>query len=252
MWGRVRTIQDLVAEDKGLSLDEVLHFSGQAHSHNEAYAWSWAAAAFLDFHPRHRQSFRSLSRAVEADDFSDKFRELVGGDWDRLAEEWQVFISNLEYGYDFERMAIDFTPGRPPAEGWNLVKIDATMGWQNTRLQLPAGAACEIRARGRYHVADRPQVWWCEPGGVTIRYYQGRPLGILLAAVHPDAPSTGPSPFIHPVSIGLGQTFPVEKTGTLYLRINDSAGELGDNAGSLDVAIRLVSAPARSDAASSQ
>lgn len=240
MWGRVRTIQDVLAEGKGLSLDEVLQFSSLAHSHNEAYAWSWAVAAFLDFHPRYRQPFRSLSRAVEAEDFSDKFRQLVGGHWGELAEEWQVFLCGLEYGCDIERMAIDFSPGRRPAEGWNLVKVDAAGGWQNTHLQLPAGAACEIRARGRYQVANRPQIWWCEPGGVTIRYYQGKPLGILLAAVRPEAPFEGPSPFIHPLAIGLGSSFSIEKTGTLYLKVNDSAGELGDNAGSLDAAVRLV------------
>jgi hypothetical protein len=244
MWGRVRTIQDLFAAGNALPLEQVLDFDGRAHSQNEAYAWSWAVAAFLDFHPRYRQAFRSLSRAVEAEDFLDKFRELVGGQWGELAEEWQVFISNLEYGYDAERMAIDFSAGQPPAEGWNLVKIDAALGWQNTRLHLPAGSVCEIRARGRYQLAERPRTWWCEPGGVTIRYYQGKPLGMLLAAVRPGAPAQGPSALIRPLAIGLGSAFTVEKAGTLYLRVNDSAGELDDNAGSLDAAVRLSPAPA--------
>lgn len=185
-----------------------------------------------------------LSRAVEAEDFLGKFRELVGDQWAQLAEEWQVFLANLEYGYEAERMAIDFTPGEPPAEGWNLVKIDAARGWQNTRLRLPAGSLCEIRARGRYQVAEEPRTWWCEPGGVTIRYYQGKPLGVLLAAVRPDAPAQGPSALIRPLAIGLGSTFTVEQSGTLYLRVNDSAGELDDNAGSLDAAVRMNSAPA--------
>ena len=238
-WGRVRKIQDLYAEGKALSLGEVLHFSGTAHRHNEAYAWSWAVAALLDFHPRYRERFRSLGRYVEDRDFTEKFRKLIGDDWETLSEEWQVFVGNMEYGYDVPRMALDLTPGAPLEPGWNLVRVDATKGWQNTGLQLAAGTSYELRAKGRYEVAKEPVIWWCEPGGVTIRYYRGRPLGILLAAVRPDQPEEDKSAFLQPETIGLGTTLNVESSGNLYLRINDSAAEFGDNAGVLDVAIRI-------------
>jgi len=66
-----------------------------------------------------------------------------------------------------------------------------------------------------------------------------RPLGILLAAVRPDPPRPpGPSPLIAPIAVGLGTTVTPKQGGTLYLRINDSAAELGDNAGTLSVEVR--------------
>lgn len=237
-WGRVRKIQDLFAEGMALSLEEVLHFSGTAHQQNEAYAWSWAAAALLDFHPRYQQRFRSLSRSVQARDFNDQFRKLFADDWETLAEEWQVFVGDLEYGYEVPPMALDLSPGSPLESGWKVVHVDATRGWQNTGIQLAGGAIYEVRAKGRYQVANQPVIWWCEPGGVTIRYYHGQPLGVLLAAVRPDDPKDNRCVFLQPETIGLGTTLPVEASGTLFLRINDSAAELGDNAGSLDVAIR--------------
>ena len=238
-WGRVRKIQDLFSEGKALSLEEVLHFGGTAHQQNEAYAWSWAAAALLDFHPRYHGRFHSLCRSVEARDFNEQFRKLFGDDWETLSEEWQVFVGNMEYGYDVTRMALDLTPGAPLESGWNVVQVDATKGWQNTGIQLASGASYEVRAKGRYQVAKEPVIWWCEPGGVTIRYYRGRPLGTLLATVRPEQPSDETSAFLKPETIGLGTTLDVALTGTLYLRINESAAELTDNAGALDVAIRV-------------
>ena len=238
-WGRVRKIQDLYAEGKALSLNEVLHFTGTAHQHNEAYAWSWAIAALLDFHPRYQERFRTLGQSVEARDFTDKFRTLIGDDWQTLSEEWQLFVGNMEYGYDVPRMALDLTPGAPLEPGWNLVPVDATKGWQNTGIQLTGGTSYELRAKGRYEVAKEPVIWWCEPGGVTIRYYRSRPLGILLATVRPDQPEDNTCAFLQPETIGLGTTLNVQSSGTLYLRINESAADLADNAGSLDVAIRV-------------
>jgi len=217
-WGRIRAIQDLYADGNGLPLDAVIDFSGSAHRDNEAYAWSWAAAALLESHPRYQERFRSLSRSVEARDFNQRFRKLVGGQWKQLAEEWQVFIANLEYGYDVPRMAIDFAPGAALKEGWNVLKVDSAGGWQNSHLRLEAGKTYKLHARGRYQVADQPQIWWCEPGGVTMRYYRGRPLGVLLAAVRPDENTDETSPLLRPVAVGLAAELTPEQTGTLFFR----------------------------------
>ena len=73
---------------------------------------------------------------------------------------------------------------------------------------------------------------------MTIRYYAGQPLGILLAAVRPDERHIDKiSPLVHPQVIGLGATFTSEHNGTLYLQINDSPAELADNSGTLDVEV---------------
>jgi hypothetical protein len=43
--------------------------------------------------------------------------------------------------------------------------------------------------------------------------------------------------FAHPFAIGLGTTIKPEMSGTLYLRVNDSAAKLDDNRGNLTVTI---------------
>ena len=71
---------------------------------------------------------------------------------------------------------------------------------------------------------------------MTIEYHDGHPLGMLLGAIDPDG-ETAPnaeSSFAEPVGIGLQATIKPTTSGTLYLRVNDSAGQLDDNRGTLD------------------
>jgi len=116
MWGRIKIIQDDFAAHQAKTLQTVLEYGPQAHLRTEPYGWCWAAAALLDRHPRYRERFRQLPRLLAEPDFSGRFHRLMGDDWDTLPEQWQVFIAELEYGHDIARTAIDFTPGRPPAE----------------------------------------------------------------------------------------------------------------------------------------
>jgi hypothetical protein len=278
MWGRIKLVQDGLAAGRRLSLDEVLAIGPQAYLKNEPYGWSWAAAAFLDRHPKYRERFRKLPADLRQDDFNARFRERFSPDWSKLNDEWTLFVANLDYGYDFAREAIDFAPGQPlpaagkPATG-RKVSIAANRGWQSSGVAVEAGVEYRLAASGRYQVADKPRVWWCEPGGVSIRYVRGRPLGVLLAAVREEpgnhrrsspaderrATSQQPASaagdgsvrgaarddpnasdecgFLHPVVVGLGTTLVPKRSGTLYLRINDSPAELADNAGSFEVRV---------------
>ena len=173
-----------------------------------------------------------------AADFDRQFYTALGKDWNDLREEWQLFVIGLEYGHDVARTAVDFTPGKPlPASG-GRVTVAADRGWQNSGLRLDGGVTYRLAASGRYQVGDVPKIWWCEPGGVSIRYYRGRPLGILLAAVRPDrSEPQRTSALLRPTVVGLATTLSPQASGTLYLKINDSAAELADNAGQLQVEI---------------
>ncbi len=248
LWGRIGFIQDAFAAHRAIPVEWLIEYDPKIHPANEAYAWCWAAAALMDRHPRYRDRFRQLRRFVREtkSEFSDRFRRLIGDQWNELSEQWQVFVGELEYGHDIPKTVVDFTPGQPlPAAGAS-VEVAADRGWQNSGLRLEAGVAYQVRASGRYQVAGQPRIWWCEPGGVSIRYYKGRPLGIVLAAVRPEPPPAGePSALLHPVAVGPGTTLTPKHSGTLFLRINDSAAELEDNAGTL--VVHVTKAAASSD-----
>ena len=239
--GRIKLVQDSLASKQAFQLVQVLRFGPDAHQSNEGYAWCWALAAFLDGHPRYRDRFRQLPSKVNSLTFNEDFLRLYKDDLLQLMEEWQVFVANLEHAYAMDRMAIDFTAGKPlPAAGAN-VQVAVDQGWQNSGIALEAGKTYQLQAHGRYQLATEPVIWWSEPGGVSIRYYHHEPLGKLLAVVRPEAePPDGRSAFLNPRAIGLGADITPDSSGTLYLRVNDSAGELTDNTGTLEVAIQPI------------
>lgn len=243
MWGRIKAIQDAVAVGRAKRLKEIIEYPASAHRRNEAYAWCWAACALLDRHPRYQKRFRQLYKNVRKPDFNARFFRLFADDWPHLADQWDVFVAELEYGHDIPPAAIDFSPGAPLPPDGASVRVRAGRGWQNSGIRLERGAAYRLRASGRYQVANRPRIWWCEPGGVSIRYYRGRPLGILLGAVQPEGQTDGICPLVRPTVVGLGTVLTPEASGTLFLKINDSAAELSDNAGTLRVQIERVARP---------
>ncbi len=260
MWGRIKIIKEAFASRQATRLKKVIEYPPHAHLETAPYAWCWAAAVLMDRHPRYQKRFRQLQKNVLRPNFNELFFKAFGDDWDRLTDEWQVLVGNLEYGHDIRKTSIDFTPGKPLGSAGASVRVAADRGWQNSRIRLESGRTYRLRASGRYQVAERPRIWWCEPGGVSIRYYQGRPLGILLAAVHPEAekgtrfnlpprpggcfaqikpgPFFGPSKFLRPIVVGLQAKLTPDLPGILFFKINDSAAELGDNAGSLNVEIK--------------
>jgi hypothetical protein len=268
MLGRIKLIRDAVAAGRQLSLPAVMQIDNREQLGNEAYAWCWAASRFLDSHPRYRDRFRGLQKHVRDPAFNEIVHRLYADDWRDLLQEWDAFVTTLEHGYDFERMAIDFRSGKLPASGSPSVTISADIGWQSSGLKLEAGQTYIITATGRYQIASensngKMQSWPCEPGGVTIEYYAGRPLGMLIGAVIVDeqskeqgaesgeqqiatkSTSTDSKPgatkaaagFANSFEIGLSKIIQPTISGTLYLRVNDSAAKLGDNRGTLTVTI---------------
>jgi hypothetical protein len=238
MLGRIKLVQDDVAAGNLLSIDNVLGYGPKAHQHNEAYAWCWALVTLLDAHPEYAPRFRRLAASLPEPDLTERFRESFAADWPELSDQWQVFASTLVHGHDIARSAIQFAPGKPLPTGGAVVTIAADRGWQSTGVRLEAGTIYQLAAEGRFQVADEPVIWWSEAGGVTVRYWDGRPLGMLLAAVRSD--STGApqrSDFLDPLTVGISTTITPERTGTLYLEINDSPAELHDNAGTLTVRV---------------
>ncbi len=238
-WGRIKIVQDELAARRGMTLGQVMSYDAEAYVRVEPYGWCWAAAALLDGHPSYQTRFRALASHVRMSgtELTSRCQHELGGDQRELDEQWQLFLTNMEYGYDFAREAVSYAPGLElPTQGAELA-IAADRGWQSTGFRLRAGVPYHITASGRYQIAVQREIWWCEPGGVTIRYYRGRPLGMLVGQVRPDLPGPGLSPLTEPEPIGLSHTMKPDHDGTLYLRINDSPAEWSDNRGELRVSI---------------
>ncbi len=236
MLGRIKLVRDAVATDETLTLPEVMAIDNRKQLGNAEYAWCWAAAKFLDSQPRYRERFRGLSQHVRDPKFNELVRREFAADWEELLAEWQAYVAMLDHGYDFDRAAIQFERGTPLSRERREVTIAADRGWQSSGVWLEAGKSYRVTARGRYQIAVEDGVAWpCEPGGVTIEYRDGRPLGMLLGAIVPEKASG--ATFARPQAIGLGREFTPEVSGTLYFRVNDSAARLGDNRGTLTISI---------------
>jgi hypothetical protein len=86
------------------------------------------------------------------------------------------------------------------------------------------------------------RAWESEADGVTIRYYQGKPLGQLVACLLPlRITDSAPNLPANPVQgIGSSETITATSDSWLFLRVNEATGELGDNAGELSLTFVLA------------
>lgn len=237
-WGRTKLVADAYREGRARNLNGVFAIQPSRNMGNEEYAWSWAACYFFDTHPAYRDRFRTLFKLPARGDFMEELHRLYEADSDPIITQWQVFVAGLDYGYDLERAAIRLEPGQPLPAGGATATIVADRGWQSTGIRLQAGRSYQITATGRFRVANEAKPWYSEPDGVTIRYHDGLPLGMLLAAVQPDHVGNGVTPLIKPLAVGAAGTLTPEQDGTLYVKINEATAGLADNEGSVRVTVK--------------
>lgn len=178
-WGRIKLIRDAHQSGKALSLGQVMAIDNRQALSTDAYAWCWAASKFLDSHPEYSEKFRKLPRLVKRSDFNSRFRKLFHKEWADLNVEWPAFVATLDYGYDTDRMAMQHGEAKPLEDSASIT-VAADRGWLATPWLLRGGTQYQVSAAGRYLIANVGQPWPCEPGGVTIRYHDGQPLGMLL------------------------------------------------------------------------
>ncbi|HVV99337.1 MAG TPA: hypothetical protein VHB77_03285 [Planctomycetaceae bacterium] len=239
-WARIGLVQGDVAQRKLLTLNDIDHFVPSDYLKDQPYAWSWALCKFLDTHPRYREDFRDLGRHTEGTEFPTTFERLFRAKFADLQEEWLLFAQGLCYGHDIERAAIDFKAGQPLAAGKShTVEVASDRGWQSSGVAVAKGRRYTITASGRLTLANEPKPWISEPQGVSIRYFQGRPIGRLLGTVRANEGEAG-SMVKNIFDIGRGTEFVAPADGTLYLRINDSWNSLADNSGQMEVEVKAA------------
>jgi hypothetical protein len=242
-WGRIKIIQDEFAASRGLMIREIMRIDTGAFLQNDAYAWCWAVAAFLDGHPAYRGKFRQLRNSVQLTGapFTAAFERGVVGQLREFDEQWQLFVVNLDYGYDVARTAVTYGTGLPITSQGRRFEMQTDRGWQSSRVRLEAGQAYSITAEGQFLVRSQPQLWRSEAGGITIEYVDGRPLGMLLGSLRPDEAQPGLAALNAPFAIGTARILKPRRSGTLYLRVNDAGAGYADNEGQLSVEVKPVS-----------
>ena len=239
-WGRVKIVRDEFSANRGMSLQQIFSYDSKAHLKNEAYGWCWAVTTFLNNHPKTRVQFQELRKkaADRSQEFSRMFFQDLHADWPQIIEDWQLYVINLDYGYDVAAAATVRKPAQP-LQGQATVAVAADCLWQSTGIQLEAGQTYELTATGSYTLAAGTKPWISETNGITIEYYQRQPLGILLAAVSDSKPDeNGITPLASPLVIGSAGKITPKRTGTLYLCLNDSPAKLADNEGTATVVIK--------------
>lgn len=233
--GRIERIRELRAAAAAPSLADVLAVEPALHHDIAAYASSWAAVALLRGHPAYAASFAALEHGRLGPDLNARLAAMAGFDADRAARDFDALTDDLDYGYDFARCAVDWSPGRP-LDGPVRLVARAGRGWQNTGVDLPAATRCRLRATGRCtlgRIAGRAIE--TEPDGISLDWYRGRPLGRLLAAQWVEAPPEGGRPRF--VVVGAGATAPITAAvdGPLFLRVNGPPADLADDTGEFTV-----------------
>lgn len=239
-WGRVKIVQDDLAAGRGMPLEAIMNYGSDAHLKVQPYGWCWAAASFFDSHPQYQASFRKmLARSGDSSGrFNQIFLESLADQWPSVTQQWQLFVTQMDYGYDVAREAIDPRPLQSlPAGGGNFV-LQANRGWQSTGYTITAGSTLRISGEGQFQLANDPQPWISEAGGLTIEYYRGKPLGLLLAAVS-EPGEAGLTRLADPQPIGLVGQLKCSLPGILYVRVNDAPSQLADNQGQLQVTIQV-------------
>lgn len=238
MWGRTKLIRDAFAANRAWPLERVLALDNGRSMPTDEYAWAWALATLLDGTPQYRERFRSLRTSAADPRFDERFRAMFAGDWADVVASWQAFVAEVDYGYDAPRMAIQHAETAPVESASRRTRIAVDRGWQSAGWLLRGGRTYRVSASGRYEIVRGDEAWPCEPGGVTIEYFNGRPTGALLGALrYVEGPSAGPGTFARPMRIGLGTTITPERDAVLYVRVNDAPATVAANRGEITLHI---------------
>ena len=248
-WGRVKIVRRELAQGSGMSLEDVFAIEPTAFQNVRFYGWSWAACEFLTHHPLTAKNFPRLKQHVDLP--AHLFRRKVLTRLSRLEElalvrDWNLFVHEIDYGYDISRGKLtDADPLEPKnssSPNDRKFQVAADRSWQSTGIQLSKGDQVTILGTGQYRVKMTDQPWPCEAGGVTLRYYEGQPLGMLMAAVLPAADQVSDinQSLLSAQPVGYQQTITAEAGGILCLRINESPADLADNSGGLEVTVQKL------------
>ena len=233
--GRIEQLHRQHAAGRAAGLAEVLATPPGAHREIADYAASWAAVVLFSRHPHYAAGFRALERGPLDAALTERLGKLPDWDEARAARDFDALTAEIDYGFDFARSAIDWSPGGR-LKGPIRARVDGGRGWQSCGWSLVKGGRYALSATGRVVIGRAGDVVLeSEPAGIALRWYRGRPAGRLLAGQWVDEPAGGGRPAFVVVAEGAGGSFTAAADGPLQFKLNESPGELADNAGGYDV-----------------
>jgi hypothetical protein len=239
-WGRVRLLREAIADGRAKSLGDVFALQPVEFRQVESYAWAWAACKFLSSHPLSRQTFENVADQLHKPEVEIQvwLEQQLEPHIRRLNLEWSIFLSEMDYGYLVEPMAIrDAETAVRQSTELSAVEVDARFGWQRTTWTIEVDTPVTIAASGEFQIANDGGPWPAQANGVTIEYHQGFPLGRLIACVMPGETSNDVPDQIEIIDVGSGATLRSPRSGVLWLRLNDSPAKLEDNSGKVRVSL---------------
>jgi hypothetical protein len=162
--------------------------------------------------------------------------------------DWYLYLSELDYGYDVGKGRLISAKPLTSDERKPKFEIRADHSWQMTSFAVNPGDRIRVSSDSRYQIGKSSKPWPCEANGITIEYYRGRPLGMLLAGVFdPDAdlPDSDSVKFeltglLQPMAVGQETVVQITRPGVLCLRVNESPAKMRDNQGVLEVTIEKL------------
>lgn len=248
-WGRVKQIKDERDAGTAMSLSDVLNIPPTAFLDVRFYAWSWAGCEFFAKHEKTKVEFAKLPQfaGLDSTEFNQQFGRRIQNNWVELERDWVLFVAEMEYGYEIQRGSL--SQAHPVEAKFGSMsskfRIASNRSWQSTKVKIKKGDRVRITGSGEFIVADdrgsRP--WGCQSNGVTIRYYQGHPLGMLQAGILNPGAKTAQEQvkaLIDPIPVGFSAEIIAPSDGILCLRINESPAFLDDNQGALEVTVEKL------------
>lgn len=241
--GRIERLRQLRRTAACPGLDAILAAPAADHRDLSAYAANWAAVTFLARHPAYAGAFRAAEHGPLDRRFNARLAASPGWDAADVARDFDAFTDEIDYGFDFARARIDWSPGLP-LDASRTVDVPAGSGWTNTGCRLRAGDRYAFTASGRCLLEVLPSDATpgreeirveTEPAGLSLRWYRGRPLGRLLVAQWVEKPADGGRPRFTVIAEGQRGEFQAAVDGVAYCRLNEPPGELADSEGRLTV-----------------
>lgn len=252
-WGRIKIVADDIKQGNVRSISSIVNTQTRDFLKVESYAWSWALQSFGHKHQKFAPIFRGLQDEMHHSTrgVTRKFMESYYAQQYEIDCAWELFLAHLDYGYDSSHETVYGVENNSKLEDGTIrtVTIAANKGWQSTGIVLPPNAKIDLAATGKFQVAlelvgqindQASQSWMSEPQGVTIQYYQGEPLGKLIAAIVNSSDQSDTKGLTQIQPVGRRGQVTSKSGGVLYLRPNERADRLGDNEGQITVKLRLA------------